>query len=267
LQRSLHLYTDQLHQIHIRGAAVCTVVIVDLQCNTGHGILCGSGYDNGDAAVFIRSIFAQPDLMPFARAACAFVYGIGVPVAPCHIDLAACLTLKGKGKGAVVLAIALAIGIFAGSLIGSYIVNIGNKQPKTFSCNEVSITLTKEFRDFDYSDGVYDFVYETKKVCVFGLKEKFSEFPEVKDFTVEEYGNFLIIINELKDTELEEENGITFFEYDAYNSEVDSYYHYYVCLYPRDDAFWVVQFATLSKDFEKYRSDIAEWARSVDFSS
>ncbi|MBO5006616.1 MAG: hypothetical protein J6C89_04140 [Clostridia bacterium] len=174
---------------------------------------------------------------------------------------------KGKGKGAVVLAIALAIGIFAGSLIGSYIVNIGNKQPKTFSCNEISITLTKEFRDFDYSDGVYDFVYETKKVCVFGLKEKFSEFPEVKDFTVEEYGNFLIIINELKDTELEEENGITSFEYDAYNSEVDSYYHYYVCLYPRDDAFWVVQFATLSKDFEKYRSDIAEWARSVDFSS
>ena len=180
---------------------------------------------------------------------------------------------KSKKKGAVILALALAVGIALGAFISTFLIlkNLENKTPKIFSCNELSITLTAAFEDSYYSDDDpdyigYDFICETEDILVTGAREPFSFFEEINVVTLEEYGDFILSINELRHLELKEDGDYIYFEYDRSFEETDRDVHYYICLYKADEAFWLVQFMTSTKDFAKYSSNIVEWANTVTFS-
>ena len=101
---------------------------------------------------------------------------------------------------------------------------------------------------------------------VTGAREPFSFFEEINVVTLEEYGDFILSINELRDLELKEDGDYIYFEYDRSFEETDRDVHYYICLYKADEAFWLVQFMTSTKDFAKYSSNIVEWANTVTFS-
>ena len=176
---------------------------------------------------------------------------------------------KSKKRGAVILALALAVGIALGTFIS--ILLLQNQIQKTFSCNELSITLTAAFKDSYYSEDDsdyigYDFICETEDVLVTGAREPFSFFEEINVVTLEDYGDFILSINELNDLELKEDGDYIYFEYDRSFEESDRDAHYYVCLYKADEAFWLLQFMTSTKDFGKYSSKIVEWANTVTFS-
>lgn len=176
---------------------------------------------------------------------------------------------KSKKRGTVILALALAVGIALGAFISIFLVL--KKAPKVFSCNELSITLTAAFEDsyydYDASDYIgYDFICETEDVLVTGAREPFSFFEGMDVVTLEEYGDFILSINELRNLELKEDGDHIYFEYDRSFEESGRDVHYYVCLYKADEAFWLVQFMTSTKDFAKYSSKIVEWANTVTFS-
>ena len=51
------------------------------------------------------------------------------------------------------------------------------------------------------------------------------------------------------------------------NPENKNTYRYFTYVYKTNDAFWMVQFATLKSNSEKLSQEIAEWAKSVTFSN
>ena len=170
---------------------------------------------------------------------------------------------KGSRRGIVVLAIAIIIGVMIGGVIGGYIGDAifeSNEYSvqKDFTASDMTVTLTEDFYTESYQG--YELVCESKKVVLFALCEKFSLYPVMKDWTVDNYTNIVKQNAGAKDTQYAD--GLTYFEYDAVNG---TDYHYYAFVYKTDDAFWFIQFATAKADAEAYEAKIMKWAKSVKF--
>jgi len=170
---------------------------------------------------------------------------------------------KSLHRGILILAIAMIVGLVVGYVIGGVIGSalVGNElngAPKDFAAYDMTLTLTDDFGTASYQG--YDLVCESKKVVVFGLREKFSLYPAMAGWTVDEYT--AIVKNNAGATTTLYADGLTYFEYDAING---TDYHYYAFVYKTDDAFWFIQFATAKDDAEAYESQIIEWAKTVKF--
>lgn len=170
---------------------------------------------------------------------------------------------KGFRRGIVILTIALVIGLIIGVIVGSAIGNvlfgnISSGNAKDFSTADMTMTLTDDFQTTSYQG--YDLVCQSKKVVVFALCEKFSLYPVMKGWSIDDYTN--IVKNNAGAKNTLHADGLTYFEYDAVNG---TDYHYYAFVYKTDDAFWFIQFATSKADAEAYKAQIMEWAKSVKF--
>lgn len=178
---------------------------------------------------------------------------------------------RGNKKGLGVLIIALIVGIFAGYMISSGMLSTNmfsasGVEAKTFSSNGLQITLTNQFTKTDVQN--YTFCYESKNAIVFALKEDFDLVDGFENYTLDQYGELVLQNNNFaSDVELEHDNGLTYFEYSYSAPAMKATYHYFTVLYKAPDAFWMVQFATLEKNFDQYQQDIIDWAKSVEFSS
>lgn len=176
---------------------------------------------------------------------------------------------KGNKKGLVVLIIALIVGALVGYMISSNALNAfstPNVEAKTFSSNGLQITLTDQFSETDAQN--YTFCYESKNVIVFALREDFNLLDGFENYTLEQYGELVLKNNNIDSSvKLENDNGLTYFQYSYKVPTLNTSYHYYTVLYKAPDAFWMVQFATLDKDFEQYQQTIIDWAKSVEFTS
>ena len=167
---------------------------------------------------------------------------------------------KGSRKALVVLLVACAIGFVFGWMIGSRLAN-ADAEPKDFSVKGMTITLTDAFKESEVQG--YDAGFESKKVALLVLQEKFSLAPGFGDHSLEEYGALVLESNQKK-AQLKTENGLTYYEY-TYNAPNGNTYHYFVMLYKGPDAFYIVQFFTLEKDAASCRDDIFQWAATVTF--
>lgn len=171
---------------------------------------------------------------------------------------------KGTQKGLCVLIIAIVVGAVIGfSITSGLFSNIAPKE-KTFSSNGMTVTLTDEFRESNAQP--YTVVYDSKNVAVFALREAFTLAAGFEDYTLEQYADLVIQANKLGLAEVKTDEGLTYFTYSFTNPETKDVYQYYSYVYKTDDAFWLVQFATLDKNVEKYAPQITEWAKSVEFS-
>lgn len=109
--------------------------------------------------------------------------------------------------------------------------------------------------------------FESPTAIVTVLKETFDELQAVgldlgSQSTVEEYGQIVIDGNSLEGTLLDKD-GIKYFEYEQQVSGMDFSYLGTVAKGP--DAFWLVQFACETKNYEKFQEDFFEWAKSMKF--
>ena len=161
-------------------------------------------------------------------------------------------------KGAVVMVIAAVIGFVLGYVFTSGVLGDGLEgKAKNFSATGMTITLNDKFKTRSY-DG-FELVCESRKVVVFALREKFSGYPAMKEWTLQEYAE---AANASTNAPIQHKDGLIFFEYDATNG---TEYHYVAFVYKTGDAFWLVQFATDKSDAEECRPYILEWAKTVQF--
>lgn len=166
---------------------------------------------------------------------------------------------KGKGKGILVMVIALVVGAIIGFVSNSDVFE-GKGDPKTFSGEGMSITLTDKFEKMDGEDfSDFTVCYASDDFLVMALEEEFSSVAGLEEYSLEEYGEVLIDVNELDASYLRNKDGMTFFEYSS-----DSY-AYYAFLYKADDAFWMIQFTAGDADADQHEQQFIDWAKTVVF--
>jgi hypothetical protein len=139
-----------------------------------------------------------------------------------------------------------------------------NITEEVFEKEGFSITLTSEYREREFEN--YFVGYDSKNVLVTVIKEPFSALEGFEDYPLAQYAD-LMKQNCTKDnvtpSEITEADGVTYFEYSFFNKEGASY-KYLTAMYKGDDAFWTVQFATAISDYEGFKIQLLEFAKSVD---
>ena len=164
---------------------------------------------------------------------------------------------RSKKKGIIFVCVAVFVGILIGILPA--LLSIGSNKPETFTVDGMSITLTKAFDKVEIEG--FDAVYSTEKVSAFISKESFSLMSGLGSYTLREYGELVMDVNNFSG-ELKTKDDLMYFEYTS--EDVDNY-NYIAFIYKADDAFWMVQFATDEDDYDSYTDRIYEWAASVKF--
>ena len=170
---------------------------------------------------------------------------------------------QGKKKGWTVLIIAMLIGALVGAVVPRLLREKAASEPKTFTVQGMSITLTKEFEESAHRG--YTFVYEGEDVICVGLRESFDIAEGFGDLSVREYGELVLEANELTDSELKEKDGLLYFEYDNYDEESKLGYHFFSYLFKSEDSFWMIQFSTLQNKADDCEADILKWVKTVEF--
>ena len=136
--------------------------------------------------------------------------------------------------------------------------------PETFTYGDMSITLTDEFSETNIEG--YSACYESYDNLIMVTKDDSSLFEDFETYTLKQYGEDTLIYNEFDESvKLQEENGLTYFEYDFTDEDSGDVYSYFVPMYKSSDAFWFFQFASYKEDYETCREQFVEWAESVEF--
>lgn len=147
----------------------------------------------------------------------------------------------------------------------SMLAGCGSVKAKEFSKAGMSITLTTAFTEKEMATQTA--YYESQKAIVTCLKEEFSiledEGLSADDVTLEQYGEAVIVMNGL-DSEVQTEDGLTYIRYDKSLNGKD--FSYYATVFKGTDAFWMIQFACESKNFDSMHEIFKTWAKSVKFS-
>jgi hypothetical protein len=170
---------------------------------------------------------------------------------------------NGSKKGALVLCATIIVGAILGYTSASNIFSASKVESKFFSKNGMSITLTNEFRQTQMQN--FTNCYDSAKVAVFALKEEFTLAEGFENYTLEQYGNLVLQYNNFSSSELKNIDGLTGFEYEFTNPDTNDTYKYFSFVYKSNDAFWLVQFATLTENVDEYGSKIIEWAKTISF--
>ncbi len=169
---------------------------------------------------------------------------------------------KGFRKGLVILIASCLVGLVVGVVLGKlpFLLQV----PETFGTDEMQITLHSGFQKVEQQN-MYA-CYGTEEVAVFVIKETAAEVPELEGMTVEAYGQMLLDLNQFdKSIVMQSLEGLTYFEYLSSNPETGEDWYYFSVVYQSQDAYWLVQFATLEKNIDKYAQSFVQWAQSVAF--
>ncbi len=167
---------------------------------------------------------------------------------------------KNKKKGLVILVIAAIIGFISGFFSVS---ELFGTTDKSFTAEEMSITLTTEFFSLDKEN--FDGIFTSEDVVVLVSKDSVAEYEFLEDKTLEEYGSIVSESTEQSYSELKKEDGLTYFSYTTEIADSGDVYDYKAYIFKTDDAFWLVQFATLTEDTEAYAEQIRQWAGTISF--
>lgn len=169
---------------------------------------------------------------------------------------------KSQKRGIIIIIILAIIGILLGTLASIFDDKV---EPKTFSSNGLTITLTTEFEE-QKADG-FDVSFSSSKIGIFAFKELFYEYGYDYDYsniTLEEYAELLLEANNLKlISSVETVDGLTYFEYDYTNDSTGIAYVSFSVIYKGSDGFWMIAFDTTQKKAQEYRAEIIEMAKSV----
>ncbi|MBR7160253.1 MAG: hypothetical protein IKD20_04360 [Clostridia bacterium] len=136
---------------------------------------------------------------------------------------------------------------------------------KTFTKLEMSIELNTDFVEKTIiSQTVY---YESKDVIVTALREPFTLLSGTENWSVSKYGQTCITANALTGctAQLSQDGTYAYFTYTKELNGVE--YTYLATCHKADEAFWLIQFATFSSKYESVKTQLFEYAESIQFAS
>lgn len=173
---------------------------------------------------------------------------------------------KNTRKGALILILALIVGFIYGFLSTSGLFSGKEISAKEFSASGMTLTLTNEFAQEDFEE--FTAVYSSEEVAVFTYKDAFNAFEGLEDYTLDQYMDIVLEGNTLSsDIDMKEKDGLIYAVYDYTNPSTKNTHRYFLYVYKASDAFWIIQFATLTELADAYEEKIVEWAKSVKFSN
>jgi hypothetical protein len=163
---------------------------------------------------------------------------------------------KGGRMGIVILILAAIFGAIMGRSCARIV------QPQDFTVDNMTITLNSEFREADYEG--FTKCYESYNMGVSVLKESFSQYPILEDYTLEEYGDAVMWANGLTDSSLTPYADFMYFTYTA-SDDTGNTFGYLATVHKGSDGFWLIQFSTLEEKYPDYESQFLHWAETVRF--
>ncbi len=172
---------------------------------------------------------------------------------------------KGAKKFGAFLALCAVVGFVCGFIANydppSY---AKDGEPKAFVHESgVKIVLTDIFEETEIDGTV--FTYGTDDAVVFGYEESFTALEGMEDWTEKEYAEELSAAWGLTDAEVQEQDGLVYFEYSNRSDDTDTMYSYMVVIYKTGKSFWNISFAVDEAQYKEYKPIFVEWAKSVEF--
>ena len=167
---------------------------------------------------------------------------------------------KRKRTTQLVCIIAAAVFVLAivGILIGQGLAGGQNEEAsRIFQGPGYKITLTDSFQSTTYEG--YDGAFESEEVFVPVLAERFTDVPEISNYTSYEYADYILRANG-KQCEVKSYKDYLYFEYVSTSQVSGEDMHYFVTIHKGEDAYWLVQFVTAEKNYSKYRESFLKWA-------
>lgn len=132
--------------------------------------------------------------------------------------------------------------------------------PKDFTLEELTITLTDAFSDLEVEGATGAF--RSRDCSVFLIREGLDRFENGSEMTIADYAERVQENNQME-VEIKTEGDLTYFERSATTD--GQTFNYYSVMYRAPEAFWLLQFACESDDYEVYRPYFVSWAQSVTF--
>ena len=173
--------------------------------------------------------------------------------------------IKNRKKGTKIGIVVLILAIIVGFIIG-FIPNFigGNGDTKQFKCDEMQITLTDEFMKVPVSG--FDACFANDEIVILVTRDDLDVLYDLEEYSLKEYGDLSLEANELADvSEVKENNGIMYYDYEAENAEENCTYYYYATIFKSEDAFWTIQFAVTAEEVDEYMPQIIEFSETITF--
>ena len=167
---------------------------------------------------------------------------------------------RGSRIGLFVLIFSLLVGGAVGWYFGRALTA---PKEKSFTAEGMTIVLTDAFKEADYEN--YTASYVSNDAAVLVTKDPFTLFDAGGDLTLGEYRSALIQASGVDPVERTVIEGIPAIRYERTNPETGVVYRYTGFFYKSDDAYWLIQFATVAGKSKVDDAQIAQWAKSVSF--
>lgn len=162
-----------------------------------------------------------------------------------------------KKVGAIILSTILFVGFILGLVIGCL-----NVKEKTFNCENMSITLTKEFSESNVEN--YKFFYSNNTISVFGNRETYEEYPIIESFSLKEFADTALSNLHLDDSiELKMRNNYYYFAYEQQNVGGKQNLTYYAMFFEDNEGFWKLTFSCPTDDVNTLENILFTYADSV----
>lgn len=135
--------------------------------------------------------------------------------------------------------------------------------PKTFVLDNFSITLTQEFSKSQMSE--FD-AYIVSEDVIFSAKCETNselEFAGYEIASLQDYAKEICSLNSVSTNDLTERNGYYYFTNSATVSGAS--YTYLHCMFAQENRYWIFEFVSKTKHFERQQDDMLAWADSITF--
>lgn len=135
--------------------------------------------------------------------------------------------------------------------------------PKNFSVSNMTITLTDNF-EIGKAD-IFDIYIKSDDVIFTAVEETTSEleYAGYEISSLADYADEIAKLNNAKSTSLQTRNNYKYFV--SKNTVSGASYTYVHCILKNADSYWVCEFACKTKNYDKLKDDILEWADSITF--
>ncbi|MDE5873865.1 MAG: hypothetical protein K2H07_08135 [Lachnospiraceae bacterium] len=136
--------------------------------------------------------------------------------------------------------------------------------PKNFTYQELTITLTDDFR-LEKRDGFN--VYLASENVIFSAVQETPQMLEYKGYEINslnDYCQTILSLNNIPKDKLISRNNYYYF---TNSKTVDGANYTYVhCMFTFADSYWICEFACKSKHYKRLEDKILSWADSITFS-